>query len=141
MPFVADRRQWVPMNSLQQLIADYLVDNPDESYSSIARRGGLPRQTVWAIAKRESSRQTPHPDTIAGLASGMGLPESQVRAAAGDAAGYPSTTSSEILTDRGRLIAEALNALDEERLEILARRARFLLAEQREEQGGGTPTG
>jgi len=129
------------MNQLQQLVADYLADNPGESYSSIARRGDLPRQTVWAIAKRESSRQTPHPDTIAGLAKGMGLPEAQVRAAAGDAAGYPSSVSSEITTERGRLIAEALNALDEERLEILARRARFLLAEQREEQAGETPKG
>jgi len=124
------------MNALQQLIADYLADNPGESYSGIARRGGLPRQTVWAIAKRESSRQTPHPDTIAGLAKGMEMPEARVRSAAGIAAGYPATTSSHITTERGQLIAEALNALDDERLEILARRARFLLAEQREEQAG-----
>ena len=131
----------MPMNALQQLIADYLDDNPGESYSSIARRGGLPRQTVWAIAKRESSRQTPHPDTIAGLAKGMQMPESRVRSAAGIAAGYPSSTSSEFKTERGQLIAEALSALHDERLEILARRARFLLAEQREEEGGGTGKG
>lgn len=129
------------MNALQQLIADYLDDNPGESYSSIARRGGLPRQTVWAIAKRESSRQTPHPDTIDGLAKGMEMPESRVRSAAGLAAGYPGTVSSEFKTERGQLIAEALNALDDERLEILARRARFLLAEQQEEQGGGNGRG
>ena len=127
------------MNALQQLIADYLADNPGETYSSIARRGGMHKNTVWATARRESSRQTPHPDTIAGLAKGMGKPESEVRAAAGIAAGYPSTTTSHITTERGQLIAEALNALDDERLEILARRARFLLAEQREEQGGETP--
>ncbi|MDR6861925.1 hypothetical protein [Phycicoccus sp. 3266] len=123
------------MNALQQLVADYLSDNPGESYSSIARRGGLPRQTVWAIAKRESSRQTPHPDTIDGLARGMNMPEARVRAAAGMAAGYPGAVSSTISSERGQLIAEALNELDEERLEILARRARFLLAEQRDEQG------
>jgi hypothetical protein len=126
------------MNALQQLIADYLDDNPGEDYSSIARRGGMPRQTVWATARRESSRQTPRPDTIARLAKGMNMSEAAVRAAAGIAAGYPGTTSSEFKTERGQLIAEALNALDDERLEILARRARFLLAEQREEEGGGT---
>lgn len=125
------------MNALQQLIADYLTDNPSESYSSIAVRGGIPRQTVWAVAKRESSRQTPHPDTIAGLAQGMNIPEARVRAAAGLAAGYPGTQSQEFKTDRGRLIAEALNELDEERLEVLARRARHLLAEMREESGDG----
>jgi DNA invertase Pin-like site-specific DNA recombinase len=121
------------MNALQQLIADYLADNPGESYSSIARRGGISRQTVWATARRESSRQTPHPDTVAGLAKGMEMPESRVRAAAGMAAGYPGTVTSEITTERGRLIAEALNELDEERLESLARRARHLLAEMRED--------
>lgn len=140
MPPVMDRRRWKPMNALQQLIADYLADNPGEDYSSIARRGEMPRQTVWATARRATSRQTPRPDTLRRLAKGMNKPESEVRAAAGIAAGYPGTTSSEITTERGRLIAEALNALDEERLEILARRARFLLAEQREEQGGETPT-
>lgn len=124
------------MNALQQLIADYLADNPDETYSSIARRGDMPKNTVWATAKREASRQTPHPDTIAGLARGMNMPEERVRSAAGLAAGYPSTVSSQIKTERGQLIAEALNALDDERLEILARRARFLLAEQREEESG-----
>jgi hypothetical protein len=129
-------RKWQPMNALQQLIEDYKNDNPGESNASIGRRGGLSRQTVQAVARRKSPRQTPTPATIAGLARGMEMPESRVRAAAGSAAGYPGTVSNEILTDRGRMIAEALNSLDEERLETLARRARFLLAEQREEQKG-----
>ena len=122
------------MNDLQRLIDDYLRDNPEESYASIARRGDIPRQTVWALAKKESARQTPHPTTIAGLARGMGKSEDEVRRAAGQAAGYPTTVTSELTTDRGRMIAVALSELDAERLEILARRARFLLAEQREEQ-------
>lgn len=125
------------MNALQQLIADYLSDNPSESYSSIARRGGLPRQTIWAVARRTSSRQTPHPDTIDGLARGMQMPETRVRAAAGLAAGYPGSSGQEFTTERGRLIAEALGELDPERLEVLARRARHLLAEMREEQEHG----
>lgn len=127
------------MNDLQRLIDDYIKDNPDESYSSIARRGGIPRQTVWALAKKESARQTPQPSTISGLAKGMGLSEETVRRAAGQAAGYPSApVTSEHISDRGRLIVEALRELDAERLEILARRARFLMAEQREEHASET---
>lgn len=127
------------MNDLQRLIDDYIKDHPGESYADIAKRGGIPRQTVWALAKKETARQTPHPRTIAALAKGMGMSEEVVRRAAGQAAGYPATpVSSQHMTDRGRMIAEALTELDEERLEVLARRARFLLAEMREEQGSGT---
>lgn len=121
------------MNSLQRLIAGYLADNPSENYSSIARRGGLPRSTVHSIATVEERRQTPHPDTIKKLAKGMDMLESVVRAAAGDAAGYKSTTSSELTSEQARLIVEAASHLDQERLEALARRARHLLAEMREE--------
>jgi hypothetical protein len=129
-------RKWQPMNALQQLIEDYKKDHPGESYASIGRRGGLPRQTVQNVAKKKSPRQTPHPDTIAGLARGMEMPESWVRAAAGSAAGYPGTVSTEILTEKGRMIGEGFDTLDEERQEILARRLRLLMAEMREEQEG-----
>lgn len=126
------------MNALQQLIADYLADHPGETFSSIARRGGISKQTVQATARRASSKQTPHPATITGLARGMNKPESEVRAAAAAAAGYANgTTTSELKSDQDRLIVEALSELDAERLEILRRRARFLLEEQREERGTG----
>lgn len=123
------------MNSLQRLIADYLSDNPDENYSTIAQRGGMSRSTVYSLAKKEERRQTPHPETIRRLALGMGMQESVVRAAAGDAAGYRATTTSEMTTPQARLIVEATAHLDQERLEALARRARHLLAEMREEAG------
>jgi len=127
------------MNDLQRLIDDYIKDHPDESYATIAKRGGIPRQTVWALAKKEAARQTPRPQTISALARGMGISEEVVRRAAGQAAGYPSTPMmSELKTDRGRMIVESLNELDEERQEVLMRRLRFLLAEQREERGQGT---
>jgi transcriptional regulator with XRE-family HTH domain len=132
-----DRSGWKPMNALQQLIADFLDDNPGENLSTIARRGGLSRQTVQGIARRSKSRQTPQVQTLEGLARGMNKPIAEVRAAAGIAAGFGGTVTSEIKSDQDRLIVEALSELDEERLEILRRRARFLLAEQREERGSG----
>lgn len=141
MPPVMDaRRTHRPMNSLQKLISDYLSDHPDESYSSIARRGGMSRSTVYSLATIEQRRQTPHPDTIKKLSRGMDMLESVVKAAAGDAAGYrggPAT--SELTTEQARLIVEAASHLDQERLEALARRARHLLAEMREEdaENGG----
>ena len=122
------------MNALQKLIADYLADNPGENYSTIARRGELPRTTVYSLAMKEERRQTPHPDTIKGLAKGMSMLESVVKSAAGAAAGYRSSAGlSELSTEESRLIVEAATHLDKERLEALARRARHLLAEMREE--------
>lgn len=123
------------MNSLQKLIFDYLADNPGETYASIARRGALSRSTVYSAATKPERKQTPHPDTVAGLARGMSMPVSVVNAAAGDAAGYHGITN-ELQTSRGRLVVEAARLLDDERLEVLSRRARHLLAEMREEQGG-----
>jgi hypothetical protein len=120
------------MNSLQKLIADYLGDNHGENYSTIARRGGLPRSTVYSLATKEELRQTPHPETIRKLARGMDMLVSVVKAAAGDAAGYRPVTS-ELSSEQARLIVEAASHLDQERLESLARRARHLLAEMREE--------
>lgn len=133
-PVMDARRTRRPMNALQKLIFDYLADNPDENYSTIARRAGMSRSTVYSLATKQERRQTPHPDTIKALARGMGMPESVVRAAAGDAAGYHGANN-EIQSGRGRLVVEAASLLDDERLEALARRARYLLAEMREEQG------
>lgn len=132
-----DRSDWRPMNDIQRMIADYLSDNPGESYASIARRGGMPRSTVFALAKRPVHRQTPNAVTIQRLAKGLGYTEARVRAAAAHAAGFTGNATpqqQEFTTQQGRLLAEAMNELDEERLEALARRARHLLAEMREEQ-------
>ena len=123
------------MNELQRLVDDYLKDHPGETYSSIGRRGGLSKATVWAIARRETPRQTPHPETIKRLAAGMEMPEARVRDAAALAAGFGSRVSSEVKTERGRLIVEALNELDEARLDELHRRARYLLEEMRRSSG------
>lgn len=125
------------MNALQQLIADYIEDNPRENLSSIGRRGGLPRQTVWSLANKPSAKQTPHPDTIKRLAKGMpGIPESVIRAAAGSAAGYEST-SVEIGDEEELMMVESFRTLDDERKQVLRRRLRHLMAEMREEREAG----
>jgi hypothetical protein len=129
------------VNALQQLIADYLADNPGETYSSIARRGELPRQTVHALAKKAAPRQTPHPDTIAGLARGLQVSEEVVRRAAGEAAGYGKTVTTEHLSAHGRTIVESASQLDPERQEALARRARALLREMQEEREAASRKG
>lgn len=80
-------------NSLQQLIAARRDEDPDRySYSSIARRGGLPRSTVHALATRQHETKTPRPATIEKLADGLELPRDRVRAAAAEAAGYAVET-------------------------------------------------
>ena len=105
------------MNALQQLIADYKADHPDESYASIARRGStvdhiIPRQTVYSAATTERLRQTPHLKTIEGLARGMEMPVAIVAAAAADAAGYQGAiVSSDVLDARGRLIVASVGRL------------------------------
>ena len=134
MPTVMDEK-WKPMNELQQLIADYIADNPGESYASIGRRGGLPRQTVQHLAKKAQAKQTPHPETLKCLAAGMRMPESVVRAAAADAAGYgANSTNGDDSDPELRLYVESFKALDRERRDVLTRRMRSLLTEMREEQ-------
>lgn len=123
------------MNALQRVIADYLADNPGENYSSIARRGNMSRSTVHSLATVEKRRQTPNPQTIESLARGMSMSVSNVRKAAGDAAGYKVDVPAELDSEEGRLIVAAFQDLDDERKRELARRARFLLAEMREASG------
>jgi len=125
------------MNALQKLIADYLADHPGENYSTIGRRGGLPKTTVHSLATKETRKQTPHPDTIERLARGMSVSVARVRLAAADAAGYRPDVPQEMDTDEGRLIVSAWHELSEERKRELARRARFLLMEQQESDSEG----
>lgn len=124
---------------LQRLIADYLRDHPDESYSSIARRGStpekeLPRGTVQAIAKRDSySRQLPREDTLEALARGMQMSVERVRAAAG----YATAATGD--NPEVQLLLATVRDLDPERLEMVLRRARLLHEEMEEERRARKP--
>lgn len=125
------------MNAVQRLIQSYIDEHPGESYASIARRAGMPRQTVYALAKRSQARQTPRPDTIKKLAKGLGTSEAVVRAAAGATAGYAAESNhgtQEIVSEQRRLLIAVLDELDAERLAAVERRARALHQEQIEER-------
>lgn len=72
-------------NPLAELIWEHM-ERTGETVSDIARRGGMPRQTVAAILYRPIIAQTPRPATITALAKGLRLSEEMVRERAAVAA-------------------------------------------------------
>jgi transcriptional regulator with XRE-family HTH domain len=72
------------LNGLGELIASHMKLT-GESYSAIARRAGMPRQTLIALGTRKM-RQTPHPGTLAKLAKGLQISPATVNAVAARAA-------------------------------------------------------
>jgi transcriptional regulator with XRE-family HTH domain len=57
------------------------------SYGEVARRGGLPRSTVYTLATTRNLTRPPRPATIDALAKGLDVPVSAVRAAAAESTG------------------------------------------------------
>jgi transcriptional regulator with XRE-family HTH domain len=74
------------INPLQRLIRDRLRER-GLSYGEVARRGGLPRSTVYTLAVTRNLARPPRPATIDGLAKGLDVPVSVVRAAAAESTG------------------------------------------------------
>src|SRR5690349_22493320 len=74
------------LNPLQQLIHHRLREH-GWSYGEVARRGGLPRSTVYTLAMTRNLARPPRPATLDGLAKGLGVPVSAVRAAAAESTG------------------------------------------------------
>jgi transcriptional regulator with XRE-family HTH domain len=74
------------VNPLQRLIAGRLRER-GWSYGEVARRGGLPRSTLYTLATTRNLVRPPRPVTIDGLAKGLDLPVSAVRAAAAESTG------------------------------------------------------
>ena len=66
------------------------------SYGEVARRGGLPRSTVYTLATTRNLVRPPRPVTIDALARGLDVPVTVVRAAAAESTGlhYYDETSS-----------------------------------------------
>jgi len=75
-----------PVNPLQRLIAGRLQER-GWSYGDVARRSGLPRSTVYTLATTRNLVRPPRPATINGLAKGLDVPVSAVRAAAAESTG------------------------------------------------------
>lgn len=75
------------MNALQQLIRTRMTEL-NRSYGEIARRGGLPRSTVYHLASNHRPVRVPNPRTLERLAVGLEVPEHVVRTAAAAAAGF-----------------------------------------------------
>src|ERR1700722_1101485 len=74
------------VNPLQRLIAQRLRER-GWSYGEVARRGELPRSTVYTLATTRNLVRPPRPATIDGLARGLDVPVSVVRAAAAESTG------------------------------------------------------
>ena len=98
------------LNPLQDLIQQRLHEQ-GWSYGDVARRGGLPRSTVYTLAITRNLARPPRPATLDGLAKGLDLPVSAVRAAAAESTGSTTTT---------RLRAGAAPAGDREREFLIA---------------------
>jgi transcriptional regulator with XRE-family HTH domain len=73
-------------NPLQRLIVERLRSH-GWSYGDVARRGGLPRSTVYTLATTRNLVRPPRPATIDALAKGLDVPVSAVRAAAAQSTG------------------------------------------------------
>ena len=73
-------------NPLQRLIQQRLKEGK-LSYGDVARRGGLPRSTVYTLATTRNLVRPPRPATIDALARGLDVPVSVVRAAAAESTG------------------------------------------------------
>ena len=73
-------------NPLQRLIQQRLREG-GWSYGDVARRGGLPRSTVYTLAMTRNLVRPPRPATIDALAKGLDVPVSTVRVAAAESTG------------------------------------------------------
>ena len=74
------------INPLQRLIRERLAER-GWSYGEVARRGRLPRSTVYALATTRNLARPPRPATIDALARGLDVPVSAIRAAAAESTG------------------------------------------------------
>lgn len=73
-------------NPLQRLIQERLRVL-GWSYGKAAKRGGLPRSTLYTLATTRNLVRPPRPATIDALARGLDVPVSVVRAAAAQSTG------------------------------------------------------
>jgi transcriptional regulator with XRE-family HTH domain len=113
------------LNPLQQLIQHRLRER-GWSYGEVARRGGLPRSTVYTLAQTRNLTRPPRPATIDALARGLDVPVSSVRAAAAESTGLhyydeaPAGRDDPADRDRELLIASIDELTPEDRRHVAA---------------------
>jgi transcriptional regulator with XRE-family HTH domain len=94
-PRAADAALEPALNPLQRLIQQRLRER-GWSYGEVAKRGGLPRSTLYTLAMTRNLTRPPRPATIDALAKGLDVPLSAVRSAAAESTGlhyYDDTPS------------------------------------------------
>jgi hypothetical protein len=92
----------------------------------VARRGGLPRSTIYTLATTRNLARPPRPATLDGLARGLDLPVSAIRAAAAESTGLhyyddvPATPEQPGDPERELLIASIDELTPEDRRHVAA---------------------
>src|ERR1700746_1911967 len=113
------------LNPLQRLIQQRLREQ-GWSYGVVARRGGLPRSTVYTLAMTRNLARPPRPATLDGLAQGLDLPVAAIRAAAAESTGLhyyddvPASPAQPGDPERELLIASIDELTPEERRHVAA---------------------
>jgi transcriptional regulator with XRE-family HTH domain len=113
------------INPLQRLIRQRLGER-GWSYGQVARRGGLPRSTVYTLATTRNLARPPRPATIDALARGLDVPVSVVRAAAAESTGLhyydgtPTRRPDAASRERELLIASIDELTPEDRRHVAA---------------------
>jgi hypothetical protein len=113
------------INPLQRLIRQRL-DDQGWSYGDVAKRGGLPRSTVYTLATTRNLARPPRPATLNGLAWGLDLPVSVVRSAAAESTGLhyyddePGTPGPASDPERDLLIASIDELTSDDRRHVAA---------------------
>ena len=113
------------INPLQRLIRQRL-DERGWSYGEVARRGGLPRSTVYTLAMTRNLARPPRPATIDALARGLDVPVSAIRAAAAESTGLhyydegPAGQEHQADQERELLIASIDELTPEDRRHVAA---------------------
>jgi transcriptional regulator with XRE-family HTH domain len=113
------------LNPLQRLIRQRLEEQ-GWSYGDVAKRGGVPRSTVYTLATTRNLARPPRPATLNGLAWGLDLPVSMVRSAAAESTGLhyyddePGTPEPASDPERDLLIASIDELTTDDRRHVAA---------------------
>lgn len=113
------------INPLQRLIQQRLRER-DWSYGEVARRGAMPRSTVYTLATTRNLARPPRPATIDALAKGLDVPVAAVRAAAAESTGLhyydqaPAAREDPADRERELLIASIAELTPEDRRHVAA---------------------